>query len=199
MTSRRKGTVTDLLAAWAEGTPGSEEALLRQVYDELHRIAAAYLGREAGMRTLQPTELIHEAYLRFSRAPHGPWENRHHFFGVAAQAMRRVLVDQARKRKSQKRAPGRQALSLEEVTVQVEERPRDLLALDDALSRLEKIDPIKARVVELRFFAGFSHAEVAEILSFSRATAERHWYLAQAWLFKELSAGDLSDEAHGGV
>jgi RNA polymerase sigma factor (TIGR02999 family) len=188
MAQRHNESLTQLLASWSRDQPGSEEALIRRVYGELHQLATTYLRRERSDHTLQPTALIHEAYLRFSHASEGPWENRSHFFAVAAQAMRRVLVDHARKQRAHKRAAVGKLIPLERVAIPVEERPRRLIALDDALSNLEEIDPLKARVVELRFFAGFTNPEVAEILSCSRATVERHWSLAQAWLYRELSA-----------
>ncbi|MCB1033781.1 MAG: sigma-70 family RNA polymerase sigma factor [Acidobacteria bacterium] len=190
MDEHQPGTVTDLLNAWSEGRTDAEEALLEGVYTELRQLAQSYLRKERQDHTLQATELINEAYLRFSKRGSSGWKDRHHFFAVAAQAMRRVLVDHARRRGYKKRGSGRKALALDQVPTLTERPHAELVELDDALTALEKVDPRRAKVVELRFFGGFTNIETAEILACSRATVERDWRLAQAWLYQELAAGD---------
>ncbi len=181
------GTVTHLLKAWGDGRDGSENELIREVYDELRKIAQSYLRKERSDHTLQTADLISEAYLRFVKRDGQKWRSRHHFFAVAAQAMRRVLVDHSRHRGYQKRGGGKKAVPMELLPTLGERPSADLVALDDALTAFEKVDARRARVVELRFFGGFTHVETAEILGCSRATVERDWRLAQAWLYQELS------------
>ena len=189
MSEHEAGTVTELLNAWSDGGTDAEGQLLQEVHGELRRLAQSYLRKERRDHTLQATELINEAYLRFAKRGSKKWKDRHHFFAVAAQAMRRVLVDHARYRGYKKRGSGRKALALQQVPTLADEPPAELVELDDALTALEKVDPRKTRVVELRFFGGFTNVETAEILGCSRATVERDWRLAQAWLYQELAAG----------
>ena len=184
------GTVTQLLNAWRDGRTEAEENLLKEVYSELRRLAQSYLGKERWDHTLQATELINEAYLRFAKGGSRDWKDRHHFFAVAAQAMRRVLVDHARHRGYLKRGSGKKALALDQVPTLADEPSAELVKLDDALTALETVDLRKAKVVELRFFGGFTNVETAEILGCSRATVERDWRLAQAWLYEELAVGE---------
>ncbi|MCH9648958.1 MAG: sigma-70 family RNA polymerase sigma factor [Deltaproteobacteria bacterium] len=180
------GEITQLLQEWRASSPGADDKLLAAVYDELHYLARRYLRRERSDHSLEATALIHEAYLRFRDQQDTPWQNRSHFFAVAAQAMRRILIDHARAKLYQKRGAGRRAESLEDLPFLTNHRAPELIALDDGLTALARIDPVKAKLVELRFFAGFSLEETASILGCSRATASRHWRLAQTWLYREM-------------
>lgn len=181
-----RGNVTQLLEQFSAGSQDALSALLPLVYDELRRLASYYLRRERGNHTLQPTALVHEAYLRLvnQRAVH--WQNRSHFFGVAAQAMRRILVDYARAHAAGKRGGGQDAVALDEGSAFVLSPSVDLIALNTALDRLAELDPQQVRVVELRFFVGFSVEETAEILDISPATVKREWAMARAWLHREM-------------
>jgi RNA polymerase sigma factor (TIGR02999 family) len=179
--------VTGLLAAWSGGDAQALEALTPVVYDELRRIAGRYLRRERPGHTLQGTEIVHEAYLRLvNQRVH--WQNRAHFYGIAAQFIRRILVDHARNRQAQKRGAGGVKLSLDEAIATPERRDIDLVKLDDALSDLAKLDSQQARIVELRYFAGLSVEETAEVVGISPATVKRDWTTAKAWLYRALSA-----------
>lgn len=157
------------------------------VYDELRRIARAYMRREAPGQTIQATALVHEAYLRLAGAG-APWTDRRHFVGIAARSMRQILVDRARARGAQKRWAAIDRVSLTESLVGARDEDQMLPALDEALARLERIDPEQARLVELRYFVGLDIEEAAEVLTISPATLKRRWALARAWLFRELSA-----------
>ncbi len=157
------------------------------VYNELRRIAAAYMKRERPGQTLQPTALVHEAYMRLAHAG-TPWNDKRHFVGIAARSMRQILVERARARGAQKRWAGLNRVSLSESLAAANDPEAMLPALDEALTRLEAIDAEQARIVELRFFAGLSIEETAERMGFSPATLKRRWGLARAWLFRELSA-----------
>lgn len=159
------------------------------VYNELRRLAAAYMRRERPGQTLQATALVHEAYLRLAGA--GPWNDRRHFIGIAAHSMRQILVDRARSRGAQKRWAGLDRVSLTESLVGARDEDAMLPALDEALTRLEALDPDQARIVELRYFVGLSIEETADAMSISPATLKRRWALARAWLFRELS-GDAA-------
>ena len=159
------------------------------VYQELRRIAAAYMRRERPGQTLQPTALVHEAYLRLAGAGGAAWNDRHHFVGIAARSMRQILVEHARARGAQKRWANVNRVSLSESLALAADPEAMLPALDEALTRLEQIDPEQARLVELRFFAGLSIEEAADALRISPATLKRRWSLARAWLFRELSSG----------
>jgi RNA polymerase sigma-70 factor (ECF subfamily) len=163
------------------------DALAPLVYDELRRIAAGYMRRERPGQTLQPTALVHEAYMRLAHAG-APWKDKRHFVGIAARSMRQILVERARARGAQKRWAGQQRVSLSESLAAAADPESMLPALDEALGRLEQLDPEQARIVELRFFAGLSVEEAAEALGISPATLKRRWNLARAWLFRELSA-----------
>jgi RNA polymerase sigma factor (TIGR02999 family) len=176
--------VTRLLAQWANGDERALDQLAPLVYSELRRLAASYLRKERGAQTLQPTVLVHEAYLRLVEQAHPEWESRSHFYGVAARLMRQILVDHARRRNSGKRAgvnvPLEQAASFQT------ERSRQLLALDIGLNALEKLDPRKSKVVELRYFGGLSMDEIAQALAISQVTVRRDLRMAEAWLHKEM-------------
>jgi RNA polymerase sigma factor (TIGR02999 family) len=179
--------VTRILAAIEQGDPHAADQLLPLVYDELRRIAARHLDRERAGQTLQPTALVHEAYLRLvgDDEDESRWDGRHHFYGAAAQAMRHILIEGARRKGAAKRGGGRRRVPLEEFH-RIEESPEDLLDLDEALNQLAAEDPAKARLVQLRFFAGLTTVEAAEALGVSVATAERWWAYARAWLYAEL-------------
>jgi RNA polymerase sigma factor (TIGR02999 family) len=180
--------VTRILSAIEQGDPHAAEQLLPLVYQELRALAAQRLAQEKPGQTLQATALVHEAYLRLvdaDKAPH--WNSRAHFFGACAEAMRRILVDQARRKQADKHGGGRLRVDLPEDLADPEPRSDDLVALDEALSRLERHDPDAARLVKLRYFAGLSHQEAAEALGISRGAADRLWALARAWLFRQLS------------
>jgi RNA polymerase sigma-70 factor (ECF subfamily) len=169
--------------------PASADELAPVVYDELRRVAAAYMRRERPGQTLQATALVHEAYLRLAAAG-TPWHDKRHFVAIAARSMRQILVERARARGAQKRWAGLNRVSLSD-TLAVAAEPETMLpALDEALDRLERLDPEQARIVELRFFAGLSIEEAAEALGISPATLKRRWSLARAWLYRELSVGE---------
>jgi RNA polymerase sigma factor (TIGR02999 family) len=184
---RDSPAVTELLVAWGNGDDAALGMLAPVIERELHRLAAAYMARERPGHVLQPTALVNEAYLRLIDWKQVQWQNRAHFFGVAAQVMRRVLVDFARAQRRAKR--GGRALvqvSLSDAPDSPSDRPADLVALDDALTTLATLEPRHSRVVELRFFGGLSHEETAHVLSVSIATVRRDWDLAKAWLYREL-------------
>jgi RNA polymerase sigma factor (TIGR02999 family) len=172
----------------AKESPGNADALAPLVYDELRRIARAYMRRERPGQTLQATALVHEAYLRLAQAG-TPWHDKRHFVGIAARSMRQILVERARARGAQKRWAGLNRVSLSDSLAIAADPETMLPALDDALTRLETIDGEQARIVELRFFAGLSIEETAEAIGVSPATLKRRWSLARAWLFRELSDG----------
>jgi RNA polymerase sigma factor (TIGR02999 family) len=182
-----RGQVTELLFAWSQGDEDAAERLIPLVYDELRTRAAAALRPERPDHTLTPTALVHEAYLRLVDQRLPQFENRKHFYGVAARVMRQVLVDHARSRKAAKRNAGRQALPLDENLPVTDERAAELMALDDALAALAGVDPEKARLVELRYFTGLTIEDTAEMLGVSPATVKREWALARAWLHREIS------------
>jgi RNA polymerase sigma-70 factor (ECF subfamily) len=181
------GEVTQLLSAWSQGDRGALERLIPIVYQELHEIAARALRRETPGHTLQTTALVHEAYLKLAGQRGGSWPNRQLFYAVAAQAMRRVLVDHARERMAQKRGGGVPLLPLEEAReAAAPETAADVLAVDAAVERLARIDPRLARIVELKFFGGLSLEEIASLLDISPSTAWREWDAAKAWLQRSL-------------
>ncbi|HEV8176721.1 MAG TPA: sigma-70 family RNA polymerase sigma factor [Gemmatimonadales bacterium] len=180
--------MTALLQAWTRGDPSALEALLPAVYGELHRQAERYMRRQPAGHTLQATALVHEAYLRLVGRTNIEWRNRAHFFGVAAKAMRSILVDHARARRAAKRGGCATRLTLDSPGDVAGSPPAvDVLELDEALERLGQFDPEKARVVELRYFGGLSIEEAAEVLEVSPATLKRQWTTARAWLRRELS------------
>jgi RNA polymerase sigma factor (TIGR02999 family) len=178
--------VSELLRAWGSGDLDARDRLLPLVYRELRRRAAAYLRRERANHTLQPTALVHEAYLRLV-GQRAPWQNRAHFFAAASQMMRRVLVDRARGRRVAKRSGRWARVSLDEGAMAARPVDVDVLDLDDALKQLAAFDARKSQIAEMRFFGGLSVEETAEALGVSRATVERDWKAARAWLFKTLS------------
>jgi RNA polymerase sigma factor (TIGR02999 family) len=167
----------------------SLDSLLPVVYQELRRLAAAYIRHEKPGQTLQPTALVHEAYLRLMKDRPDRWQNRAHFCAIAAHSMRQILIERARARNAQKRWGDKARITLEEQLVQGGERSVDLLALDQAIERLAALDPEQAQIVELRFFGGLTVEETAEALGISPATVKRHWTVARAWLARELEAG----------
>jgi RNA polymerase sigma-70 factor (ECF subfamily) len=180
------GDVTLLLRAMKNGDERAAEQLLPLVYKELHRLAKAYMRRERPDHTLQPTALINEAYLRLARE-NVDWQSRQHFIGFAANVMRHLLVDHARAHNAERRAGELDRVELEEGFMISRERSKEVIALHDALSTLEQVDPRQAKVVELRYFGGFSVEEIGEILEISPRSVKRHWALARIWLFKHMA------------
>lgn len=193
MTKASLHEVTQLLQSWSGGNQEALDKLVPLVHAELHRLARHYMSNERPGHTLQTTELVNEAYVRLIDWKNVRWQNRAHFFGVAAQIMRRILVDFARSRASAKKGGGTQYVSLSEAMTISPERGEDLIALDDALERLAELDSRKSRIVELRFFGGLSVEETAEVLKISARTVMRDWGLAQAWLYRELSGVQHDD------
>lgn len=181
--------VTLLLAQWAKGSQQALDELTPLVYEELRQLAASYLRKERQGHTLQPTALVHEAYLRLVDQSNPTWQNRSHFFGVAARLMRQILVDHARRKQAGKRAGSRVKVSLEEALSFQDERGRDLVALDSGLNALEKLDPRKCKAVELRYFGGLSMEEIAQALDVSPVTVRRDLRMAEAWLHHEMRGG----------
>jgi RNA polymerase sigma-70 factor (ECF subfamily) len=179
--------ITQLLQAWRQGDERALDKLTPQVYRELHRAAQRCMSRERDDHTLQTTALINELYLRLSDLKPVDWQNRAHFFALCARQMRRILTDQARARQSHKRGDGAKAISLEDALVVSPEPTADLVAVDDALNQLAKVDDRKCQVVVMRFFGGLSVEETAEVLKISPETVARDWRLAKAWLMRELS------------
>jgi len=182
--------VTLLLNEISGGNQNAAAALVSLLYDELHEIAARYLQHERRDHTLQATALVHEAYLRLVDQKNVEWKNRSHFFGVAAQLMRRILVDYARSHQAIKRGGSVPKISLDDAIVFSKEQPENLVALDQLLTRLSAVDSQQGQIVELRFFAGLSVEETAEIMDISPATVKRDWAMAKVWLARELKAGD---------
>jgi RNA polymerase sigma factor (TIGR02999 family) len=179
--------ITALLVGYGRGDKDALDKLMPIVYDELRGQAARYLRREQAGHTLQTTALIHEAYVRLVDQRNVQWQNRAHFFGIAAQMMRRILVDHARTKKRAKRGGSDVKVSLTDATVAVKGQDLDVVALDEALTRLTAIDEQQSRVVELRFFSGLTVEETAEVMEISPATVKRDWSMAKAWLHRELS------------
>lgn len=178
--------ITQWLAASSEGNADALEKLLPLVYDELHRQAMHCFRRERAGHTLQPTALVNEVYLRLVSQDETRWQNRAQFFGIAAQMMRRILVSHARARAAAKRGGGETRITLQESVVPAPQRDVNLLALDEALKKLETLDAEKSRMVELRFFSGLSVEETAEVMGVSRRTIDRQWQIAKAWLHREI-------------
>jgi RNA polymerase sigma factor (TIGR02999 family) len=185
MVAPAHGDVTALLRDWSGGDPRALERLMPLVYGELRKLAASYLRRERSDHTLQPTALVHEAYLRLVDQRGVDWHNRAHFFGIAARMMRRILVDHARRRQAAKRDGAAYRISGSGDLVEAGHDP-DLLALNSALDGLEALDPRQARIIELRFFGGLTVEETAEVVGISTATVKREWQTARAWLAREL-------------
>jgi RNA polymerase sigma factor (TIGR02999 family) len=178
--------VTQLLHEWSEGNQQALSELLPIIYDELRRLAHLYLRRENSDHTLETTALVHEAYLKLVNQKSVNWQNRSHFFGIAAQAMRRILIDNARRRAAAKRAPG-EAITYDEAHLCAQRKDQRLIALDEALKELEEIDPQQSRIIELRYFGGLTIEEAAEAMSLSPATIKREWTTARAWLYRKLN------------
>jgi RNA polymerase sigma factor (TIGR02999 family) len=184
--------ITELLVAWGDGDRDALEKLTPLVYNELHRLARRYMGRERSGHTLQTTALVNEAYIRLVDWKNVQWQNRAHFYAVSAQIMRRILVDFARARDYAQRGGGTRKISLDEAAMISGGRGRDLVALDEALNALAELDARQSRIVELRFFGGLSLEEVAEVLKVSVGTVRRDWSLARAWLHRELNRNQES-------
>ncbi len=179
--------ITQLLIDWSTGDQAALDRLMPLVYDELRRLANNYLRRERQGHTLQPTALVNEAYLRLIDQRSAKWQNRAQFFGISAQLMRRILVDHARQHQAAKRGGlDQKRLSITSAEAMTEQPPVDLLALNEALEELAKMDPQQSRIVELKFFGGLSIEETAEVLGLGHATVERDWKLARAWLRRQL-------------
>ncbi|MBV9780038.1 MAG: sigma-70 family RNA polymerase sigma factor [Acidobacteriaceae bacterium] len=189
--------VTQLLLAWSEGDENALETLAPLVYNELRRLARFYMRRERPGATLQSTALVHEAFLRLIDQ-HVQWNSRAHFFGIAAQMMRRILVDHAKAQLTRKRGAGGTRVELDEGLAASPQRDVDLLALDEALQRLSSVDPQRSQIVELRFFGGLSNEESALVLGISPATVQRQWAGARAWLYHELRPKKRGEVADGG-
>ncbi len=187
--------VTRILAQIEKGNVSAADELLPLVYEELRKLAAARLANERPGQTLQATALVHDAYIRLvdvEKAQH--WDSRGHFFAAAALVIRHILVEEARRKKRLKRGGGQHRLRLEELQLAMDVRPDQLLALDEAISELELEDPERAKVVQLRFFAGMTHEEIAIAMGFSAVTARRHWRYARAWLRQKMGAELKTDE-----
>ena len=187
------GEVTNLLIELKNGNRDAESRLMPLVYGELRRLAGLYMRGERPGHTLQATALVHEAYLRLVGYEDVDWQNRAHFFGVAANLMRRILVDHARAKQAKKRGGGDQKVSLDQAVLVRPEAPEQFLALDEALERLAKRDPRQARIVELRYFGGLSEEETAEVLQISVRTVKRDWSVARAWLYQQLNPQPARD------
>lgn len=187
MSSTPSHEITRLLQAWCNGSPEALDQLLPLVYEELHQAASRQMSRENAGHTLQTTALIHEVYLRLVKLPEVDWQNRAHFFAVCSKMMRRILTDLARARLSQKRGGGTVHVAFEEKQIDASGRSFDLLALDEAVSRLAQIDQRKGQVMELRFFGGLSVEETALVLRISQETVQRDWRMAKVWLLRELA------------
>jgi RNA polymerase sigma factor (TIGR02999 family) len=181
------GEVTRLLYELKAGNRAAEEQLVPLVYEELRRIASNRLRHEAIHHSLQPTALVHEAYLRLTRLQEIDWQSRSHFFAVSATLMRRILVDHARANQARKRGDGMGTITINDALFPAPEREPEILALDEALDRLAKLDERQSKIVELRFFAGMSEEETGHVLGISARTVKRDWRAAKAWLFAELN------------
>lgn len=182
--------ITKILGEWNSGDQQAIERLFPLVYDELRRQAQRYLRQERPDHTLQPTALVHEAYMRLASGQSLAAENRTHFFAISSRLMRQILVDHARLHNAEKRGGAAQRLSLENIDILPEQSAADLLELNDALNELERIDERKCKVVEMRFFGGLSENEIAQVLGISEKTVRRDWNFAKLWLFRELSGAD---------
>jgi len=187
MSTPSPGEATGLLLAWSRGDRAALDKLLPLLHDELRRLAAHFMRRERADHTLQPTALVNEAYLRLVDQRTVQWQNRAHFFAIAAQLMRRILVDHARKQRYAKRGAGAPHVMLDEAVVLSDERAAELVALDEALDALAAVDAQQSRVVELRFFGGLTIEETAEVLQLSRDMVKREWSTAKAWLYREMN------------
>jgi RNA polymerase sigma factor (TIGR02999 family) len=190
MTSSEADHVTDLLLKWSNGDQAALDELMPLIHGELRRLAHRYMSRERDGHTLQTTALVNEAYLRLVNRQRMQWQNRAHFFAIAAQSMRSILVDHARTQAAAKRGGGAGKIEFDEALVVSQERAAEVVAVDEALRRLAEIDPLQSRLVELRFFGGLTIEETAKVLELSPATIKREWTTAKAWLFQELNPTD---------
>ena len=200
MSAQSPGEITELLGEVRDGKSDAQSRLASLVYDELHRIASCYMRRERPDHSLQATALVNYAYLNLVNQDERNWQNRSHFFALAAQMMRRILIDHARNRKAAKRGGGIAEIQLEEALVIAEDKMEEVIAVDLALTRLSELDPRLARIVEMRFFAGLTAEETAEALAISPRTVKRDWKVAKAWLhgeFSGIAADDLRPMAEG--
>jgi RNA polymerase sigma factor (TIGR02999 family) len=186
--------VTQMLAEWRNGDPGAFDRLMPVIYGELRRLAHNYMKRQPPGHTLQTSALVNEAYLRLAGQREVDWQNRAHFFAIAARIMRSLLIDHLRSRRFAKRGGGARRVSLDEVALISDQRSEELLALDQALTGLSAIDERKARIVELRYFSGLSVEETAEVMGLSAITIKREWLKAKAWLYRELSPDDCYED-----
>lgn len=194
MTTPSSKEVTQLLQAWGNGDKAAFNRLVPVVYDELRRLANHYMRRERPGQTLQTTALVHEAYTRLVDYKRVRFEDRAHFFAVAAQVMRRILVERARSRQAAKRGKGAAKVSLAEVAATSTEPAADILALDGALKKLAAVDPRKSQLIELRFFGGLGIEGTAEVMGLSPTTVQREWRAARAWLYREIAGGEAPGE-----
>jgi RNA polymerase sigma factor (TIGR02999 family) len=186
--------VTRILNAIEQGDATAADELLPLVYEELRHLAAYKMSKESPGHTLQATALVHEAYIRLVGSENQNWSSRTHFFSAAAEAMRRILIDNARRKQRLKRGGGQQKVNIDNALLPFEEPSTNLLALDEALAKLAKDDPIKAKLVELRFFAGLTMEQAASVLGIAHSTADEHWAYARAWLRLEITKGDEADQ-----
>jgi len=177
-----------MLHDWNRGDESASERLLPYVYDELKRQARRLMSRERANHTLQPTALVHEAFVRLAKQGGVEWQNRSHFYGIASRLMRQILIDHARQHGAAKRGSAKVHFSLDDVAIPVETRAGSILALDEALERLEAVDERQAKVVEMRFFGGLSNTEIAEALDISERTVQRSWSVAKLWLYREMTS-----------
>ena len=191
MKSSRSTRVTQLLEKFEPGDRHAEEQLFADVYTELRALAARYLHRERKSHTLQPTALVHEAYLKLVGQTRVDWQGRAHFLAIAARIMRQILVDHARRHRAARRGGNRHRITLDDNLLIESDRNVDLLALEDALTKLTKLDPCQAEMIELRFFGGLSIVEVAKVIGKSKRSVEREWTMIRAWLRRELSRSDV--------
>ncbi len=184
--------VTQVLHAIEQGDPKAADQLLPLVYDELRKLAAARMAHEAPGQTLQPTALVHEAWLRLAGGAEHTWDSRAHFFGAAAEAMRRILIDNARRKKALRHGAGQAPLNLQDLDIAAPAPDDQVLAIDEALRKFAALDPQKAQLVTLRYFAGLTIDEAARVLGISEATAKRWWFFARAWLYAEVTPERVS-------
>jgi RNA polymerase sigma factor (TIGR02999 family) len=187
MNEAQSGEITQLLVAWSHGEETALETLTPIIYGELRRLARSYMRQERADHTLQSTAVVHEAFIRLIDQ-NVEWKSRAHFFAIAAKMMRRILVDHARAKSTSKRGAGMPRVGMDEQAMESQERNVDLVALDEALEHLARIDPQRSRIVELRYFGGLSNEESANVLGISPATVQRQWSGAKAWLYRELSS-----------
>jgi len=186
--SQEPQEITQMLLELTDGNEEVVNQILPHIYDELRRLASSYLRRERSNHTLQPTALVHEAYMKLIDQSRVKWQNRAHFFGIAAQVMRRILMDHARKHTAEKRGGDAEVLPIEEeILIVSHDKSAELVALDDALNQLAEMDERKAKIVELRYFGGLSIEETAEVLGVSVPTVNREWRMAKAWLYSEIA------------